>query len=122
MTPVVPRPGMALVEELDKKVLVQLLDGCKFVGTLRSIDVYGNLVLENTYERRVCGRLYHDKYCGLHIVRGENIVLMGQVDLDQEHPAALQAVPADVIDKALKEEQISDRMRGNIMKQFDFLD
>jgi U6 snRNA-associated Sm-like protein LSm1 len=113
---------MALVEELDKKVFVQLLDGCKFLGILRSIDVYGNLVLESTYERRVCGRLYHDKYCGLHIVRGENIVLMGQVDLDKEHPAELQAVAADVIDKALKDEQISDRMRGNILKQFDFLE
>jgi U6 snRNA-associated Sm-like protein LSm1 len=42
----VPPPGVAIVEELDKKLLVQLRDGRKIIGTLRSFDQFANLVLE----------------------------------------------------------------------------
>ena len=42
----VPPPGLALVLELDKPLLVQLRDGRKVVGTLRSFDQFANLVLE----------------------------------------------------------------------------
>lgn len=44
----VPLPGMALVEELDKMLMVQLRDGRKVLGTLRSFDQFANLVLEGT--------------------------------------------------------------------------
>jgi len=36
----VPPPGTALVEELDKRLLVQLRDGRKLVGILRSFDQF----------------------------------------------------------------------------------
>lgn len=42
----VPPPGMAIVEELDKKMMVQLRDGRKIIGILRSFDQFANLVLE----------------------------------------------------------------------------
>lgn len=42
----VPPPGVAIVEELDKKLLVQLRDGRKIIGILRSFDQFANLVLE----------------------------------------------------------------------------
>ena len=37
---VVPPPGAALVEDLDKRLLVQLRDGRKIVGTLRHVFLY----------------------------------------------------------------------------------
>ena len=37
---VVPPPGAALVEDLDKRLLVQLRDGRKIVGTLRHVVLY----------------------------------------------------------------------------------
>ena len=47
-------PGVAsLVEDLDQRVLVTLRDGRHFVGIMRSFDQYGNVMLEDTYERYV---------------------------------------------------------------------
>jgi hypothetical protein len=37
---------MALVEELDKLLMVQLRDGRKVIGILRSFDQFANLVLQ----------------------------------------------------------------------------
>lgn len=42
----IPPPGIAIVEELDKSLMVQLRDGRKVIGVLRSFDQFANLVLE----------------------------------------------------------------------------
>ncbi len=42
----VPPPGMGLVEELDKLLMVQLRDGRKVIGVMRSFDQFANIVLE----------------------------------------------------------------------------
>lgn len=44
----IPPPGMGLVEELDKVLLVQLRDGRKLIGIMRSFDQFANIVLEGT--------------------------------------------------------------------------
>lgn len=119
--PALPRPGIALIEELDRKVLVQLWDGCLFIGMLRSIDVHGNFVLQDTHQRQYCENMYHDKFVGLQIVRGENIVLMGQIDPAMDPPRHLEAVSEERLKRALEEVKVTDQMRGAIAKQFDFL-
>ena len=70
--------GIALVEELDKLLLVQLRDGRKLVGILRSFDQFANLVLERCVERVIVGLQYAEVHLGLHVVRGENVVLLGE--------------------------------------------
>eukprot|EP00899_Mesostigma_viride_P026301 jgi/Mesvir1/6856/Mv09027-RA.1 len=78
-------PGTSsLAEELDKKLLVYLRDGRKLIGILRSFDQFANVVLEGTYERIVVGDMYCDEPLGLYIVRGENVVLLGQIDPEKE--------------------------------------
>ena len=43
-------PGASsLIEQLDTRVLVILRDGRHLLGTLRSLDQFSNLVLEDTY-------------------------------------------------------------------------
>ena len=68
-------------EELDRRLLVQLRDGRKLLGTLRSFDQFANLVLERTTERvvAVSSKLYADVPLGLYVVRGENVVLLGRL-------------------------------------------
>ena len=73
-------PGTALVEELDKRLLVQLRDGRKIVGVLRSFDQFANLVLEAAVERVVVGQQFAETPLGLYVVRGENVVLLGEID------------------------------------------
>ena len=68
------------MEELDKRLLVQLRDGRKIIGILRSFDQFANLVLEAAVERVVVGTQFADTPLGLYVVRGENVVLLGEID------------------------------------------
>lgn len=95
----------SLAKYLDKKLLILLSDGRKLMGTLRSFDQYSNMVLEKACERVIVGNLYCDIPLGLFIVRGENIVLTGEVDLDKEElPQHMTRVSAAEINRAQKEE------------------
>ncbi|MBA0836505.1 hypothetical protein Goarm_008715, partial [Gossypium armourianum] len=66
------------------KLLVLLRDGRKLMGTLRSFDQFANAVLEGACERVIVGDLYCDIPLGLYVIRGENVVLIGELDLERE--------------------------------------
>lgn len=62
---------------------------CFFTQTLCSYDQYSNLVLENTVERRIVveeeGRtVYTDIPLGLYVVRGDTVVILGQISTSQQ--------------------------------------
>lgn len=118
----VPPPGTALVEELDKKLLVQLRDGRKIIGILRTFDQFANLGLEGAVERVFVGDQYCDIYLGLHLIRGENVVLLGQIDPEREHPPGLTQVSEEQIRLAQKAEKEEKRLKGTMLSRFDFLD
>lgn len=74
-------PGaISLLEQLDKKLLVILRDGRKLIGCLRSIDQFANLVLDDVVERTFLGKYYSDIRHGFLLIRGENVVLAGEID------------------------------------------
>ncbi|KAG0143882.1 hypothetical protein CROQUDRAFT_65699 [Cronartium quercuum f. sp. fusiforme G11] len=87
----------ALVDTVDKKILVSLRDGRKLIGVLRSYDQFANLVLQDTIERvhvevgnsetKNQTGSYTDIWRGVYIIRGENVVLLGEIDLDKEDEA-----------------------------------
>ena len=62
------------------RVMIILRDGKKLIGTLRSYDQFANMVLEDTVERIVVEKNFGDFPLGLYMVRGENVVLMGEID------------------------------------------
>ncbi|KAL3222891.1 hypothetical protein MRX96_028322 [Rhipicephalus microplus] len=91
-------PGTAsLLEELDKKLLVFLRDGRTLIGYLRSIDQFANLVLHQTVERIHVGRQYGDIPRGVFVIRGDNVVLLGEIDEDKEKDADLEEVSVEDI-------------------------
>ena len=49
------------------------------MGTLRSLDQYSNLVLEDSFERHIVEDKYSDIYLGLYVVRGESVVMVGEI-------------------------------------------
>ena len=75
-----------------------LRDGRKLIGVLRSVDQFANLVLEHTVERIFVGEQYGDVTLGLYIVRGENVVLVGElVRITINHvPSLLPPPPSHV--------------------------
>lgn len=92
-------PGFAsLLEQIDKRVLVLLRDGRSLFGILRSIDQFANLVLHLTVERIYIGNEYGEIERGVFLIRGENVVLCGEVDEDKDdHLVGLTKVPIEVI-------------------------
>uniref|UniRef100_A0A673T3W7 U6 snRNA-associated Sm-like protein LSm1 n=1 Tax=Suricata suricatta TaxID=37032 RepID=A0A673T3W7_SURSU len=83
-------PGTAsLIEDIDKKHLVLLRDGRTLIGFLRSIDQFANLVLHQTVERIHVGKKYGDIPRGIFVVRGENVVLLGEIVTTKEVPVYL---------------------------------
>lgn len=59
--------------------MVTLRDGRKLFGILRSYDQFGNLTLEDTIERLYVDLEYAEDNLGVFLVRGENIVLVGEI-------------------------------------------
>ncbi|KAL1490914.1 hypothetical protein ABEB36_011587 [Hypothenemus hampei] len=96
-----------LLEELDKKLMVWLRDGRTLIGYLRSVDQFANLVLHRTIERIHVGKEYGDIPRGIFIVRGENVVLLGEIDPEKEDKLPLIEVSVDdILDSQRKEQEL----------------
>ncbi|KAI9747651.1 MAG: SM-like, degradation of cytoplasmic mRNAs and positively regulates transcription initiation [Lichina confinis] len=95
-----------------EKLMVSLRDGRKFIGVLRSWDQYANLVLQDTVERIFVQRLYADIPRGIFIVRGENVVLLGEIDLDKDDyiPEPYREAPVELV-KSLQRKEQGERAR-----------
>uniref|UniRef100_A0A7R9V5Q9 U6 snRNA-associated Sm-like protein LSm1 n=1 Tax=Chlamydomonas euryale TaxID=1486919 RepID=A0A7R9V5Q9_9CHLO len=118
----VPLPGSALADELDKKLLVQLRDGRKILGFLRSFDQFANLVLDSAIERIIVGEQFCDCPLGLQLIRGENVVLMGEIDPAKEVPPGLTPVSEAEIQRAMRAEKEMSKMKATMRQRMDFLD
>ncbi|KAI5124670.1 hypothetical protein M0805_004278 [Coniferiporia weirii] len=103
----------SLVDCVDKKMLVVLRDGRKLVGVLRSYDQFANLVLEDTIERMFHGSTYADQYVGIFLIRGENVVLLGEIDLDLEDEVPLQAASYQALKPIYAQEMAEKKHRDH---------
>nr|AFK42388.1 unknown [Medicago truncatula] len=113
----------SLATYLDKKLLVLLRDGRKLLGLLRSFDQFANVVLKGACERVIVGDLYCDVPLGLYVIRGENVVLIGELDLGKEElPPHMTCVSEADIRKAQKAERDASDLKGTMRKRMEFLD
>ncbi|ODV96421.1 hypothetical protein PACTADRAFT_16555 [Pachysolen tannophilus NRRL Y-2460] len=75
----------AIVGSVDRKVFVLLRDGRNLFGILRTFDQYANLVLQDTVERiYLPDNKYSEADRGVFLIRGENVVMLGEIDIDKE--------------------------------------
>jgi U6 snRNA-associated Sm-like protein LSm1 len=110
----------SLVEDLDKKLLVVLRDGRNFVGILRSFDQFANMVLQNTVERIFVGNQYCEKPLGLFIIRGDNVLLFGQIDPEKEATAKASTwkqVSEEEIRKAQQQERTQKEAQTRLKRK-----
>ncbi|KAK9237564.1 hypothetical protein V1525DRAFT_403551 [Lipomyces kononenkoae] len=110
-----------LVDCVDKKLLVLLRDGRKLIGILRSFDQYANLVLQDTIERIIVEQMYSDIERGVYIVRGENVVLVGEIDPEKEDRVQLKEVSLDEI-YAAQQNEIDNHKRQELTKNSKLID
>jgi U6 snRNA-associated Sm-like protein LSm1 len=101
----------AIVGSVDRKIFVLLRDGRNLFGILRTFDQFANLVLQDAWERIYLNDTdtnqptqFGECYRGVFMVRGENVVMMGELDIDKEddHLDVLQQIPFDQAEGELK--------------------
>jgi len=107
----------SLVDCVDRKMLVILRDGRKLHGVLRSYDQFANLVLEDTVERIYHGDVFAESWHGLFLIRGENVVLLGEIDLDQEEDVPIKQVEYSSLEAYHKQELESKKEREEVKAQ-----
>ncbi|CAA6659303.1 unnamed protein product [Spirodela intermedia] len=113
----------SLASYLDKKLLILLRDGRKLLGIFRSFDQFANVVLEGACERIIVGELFCDIPLGLYVIRGENVVLIGELDVEREElPGHMARVSAPEIRMAQKAERDASDLKGTMRKRMEFLD
>ncbi|KAE8619507.1 hypothetical protein XENTR_v10009819 [Xenopus tropicalis] len=98
---------------LTEKHLVLLRDGRTLIGYLRSIDQFANLVLHQTVERIHVGKKYGDIPRGIFVVRGENVVLLGEIDLEKESDTPLLQVS---IEEILEDQRVEQQSKNEAEK------
>ncbi|XP_072335461.1 U6 snRNA-associated Sm-like protein LSm1 isoform X2 [Scyliorhinus torazame] len=84
-------------------------------------DIDTNLVLHRTVERIHVGRKYGDIPRGIFVVRGENVVLLGEIDLERETDTPLQKVSIEEILEAQRvqqhEKQEAEKAKSEALKE-----
>ncbi|XP_019194246.1 PREDICTED: sm-like protein LSM1B isoform X3 [Ipomoea nil] len=82
-----------------------------------------NVVLEGVCERVIVGNLYSDIPLGLYIVRGENVVLIGELGSSEEElPQHMIHVSATEIRRAQRAEKEAADLKGSMRRRMEFLD
>ncbi|KAK7747995.1 hypothetical protein SLS53_001247 [Cytospora paraplurivora] len=116
----------SLLDLTDKKLMVALRDGRKLLGILRSWDQFANLVLQSTVERifvppeavprdhpsaATQRGLYADIQQGVFMIRGENVMLLGEIDLDKDDdaPPGYDKADPDLVKRLAKERKEADQ-------------
>ncbi|KAK4790027.1 hypothetical protein SAY86_017331 [Trapa natans] len=113
----------SLASYLDRKLLVLLRDGRKLLGILRSFDQFANAVLEGACDRVIVGDSYCDIPLGLYVIRGENVVLIGELDVEKDElPPHMKQVSVKEIRRAQKAEREATDLKGSMRKRMEFLD
>ncbi|KAI9879418.1 MAG: SM-like, degradation of cytoplasmic mRNAs and positively regulates transcription initiation [Pleopsidium flavum] len=122
---------------ISEKLMLVLRDGRKLIGVLRSWDQFGwihdckecgwkraddsgptaNLVFQDTIERIFVQDLYADIPRGIFLVRGENVLLLGEIDLDKDDyiPEPYRKASAEEV-HALHKQEIQDRKQSDKFK------
>jgi len=98
-------------------MLVILRDGRKLHGVLRSYDQFANLVLEDTVERIYHDNNFAENFHGLFLIRGENVVLLGEIDLDREDDVPLRQVEYSLLLSYHKRDAESKKEREEAKSQ-----
>lgn len=91
----------AIIGFVDRKVSAILLDGRVIIGVLRTFDQFGNLVIHDGVERIFLTdkkQYAESQIQQIYVIRGENVLMMGDLDIDTEDNAIIGMERIDYID------------------------
>ncbi|KAJ3109919.1 SM-like, degradation of cytoplasmic mRNAs and positively regulates transcription initiation [Phlyctochytrium bullatum] len=82
--------------------------------------------MQDTVERTFVGDFYCDEYRGLFVIRGENVVLLGEVDNDKDFmvTSSFRELPPAEVHRMAKEElerkKARDRLKNKVLHNQGF--
>jgi U6 snRNA-associated Sm-like protein LSm1 len=86
--------------------------------------IKANLVLQDTVERIYAGDMYAEVPCGIYVIRGENVVLLGEVCLETEDDIRLRRVDVEEVRQIQKQEREArlqqDKRRDQVLYKLGF--
>jgi len=89
---------MALNDFKDKMVSVITNDGRNIIGMLRGFDQATNIILEKSHERIFSQEQgVVQNVLGLYMIRGDNISIIGELDVEADVARDLTKVRADAL-------------------------
>ncbi|TID24059.1 putative small nuclear ribonucleo protein [Venturia nashicola] len=108
-----------LLDLTDKKLMVALRDGKTLFGILRAWDQFGNLMMQDTLERIYIKNIFADIPRGIFVIRGENVEMIGEIDLDKEDdiPAGYTQEDAETVHAMFMEEDKKKKKREKEKKK-----
>ncbi|KAL8899043.1 MAG: hypothetical protein Q9207_006396 [Kuettlingeria erythrocarpa] len=115
-----------IIVRMTEKLVLVLRDGKKLIGVLRSWDQFANLVLQDTIERVFVEDVYADISRGIFLVRGENVLLLGEIDLDKDDyiPEPYRKVSAEEVHtlnvRKTQASKRADKVRRSKLQELGF--
>ncbi|OCK85763.1 hypothetical protein K432DRAFT_413131 [Lepidopterella palustris CBS 459.81] len=102
-----------LMDITDKKIMAILRDNQKILGVLRSWDQFGNVLMTDCVERIDATGIYAEIPRGVYIIRGENISMLCEIDLDKEDtpPPGLTLAPVEEVYALMKKEKAERKVK-----------
>ncbi|XP_063705714.1 U6 snRNA-associated Sm-like protein LSm8 [Culicoides brevitarsis] len=70
-------------------------DGRNFIGTLKGFDQTVNIILDESHERVYSLNGIEQVVLGLHIIRGDNVAMIGQIDETIDSRIDLSSIRAE---------------------------
>jgi U6 snRNA-associated Sm-like protein LSm8 len=88
--------GSAIESYVNRVVSIITSDGRNFVGTLKGFDQTINIILDDSHERVYSmANGVEQITLGLHIIRGDNIAVIGELDEDVDARLDMTALKAE---------------------------
>jgi len=87
--------GSQLESFVNRIVSIITSDGRNFVGTLKGFDQTINLILDDSHERAYSSQGVEQITLGLHIIRGDNVAVIGELDEEVDARLDLGAIKCD---------------------------
>jgi len=88
--------GSALESYVNRVVSIITADGRNFVGTMKGFDQTINIILDDSHERVYSVTSGVEQVTlGLHIIRGDNIAVIGELDEDVDARLDMAALKAE---------------------------
>lgn len=115
----------SIIGLVDRKVSAVVVGGSVIIGVLRTFDQFGNLVIHNAIERVYFAKskeYSETENSTTYIIRGENLLMLGDIDIDTEDDEMKGWTKLPDFEAACKiRDEMTNKLRDNLIEEAEIL-